>query len=755
MKCRGYVLAGVLTACLATPAAAQTESASAAEGPAAVEEIVVTARKRDERLIETPLSVTALSTSDLERRQIDDLGGLREIVPNLSVNMGDAANAIVYIRGVGQRDSLSFADPGVGIYLDDIYLGRSQGAFLEVIDIERIEVLRGPQGTLYGRNTIGGAIKYVSVAPSPMPEVVVEAGLGDFSQRISRVTLNGPLGSGDALLGRVSAAYGTHEGYRVNTNPNAGPTDGDKNLFAWRGQLDFAATDQLTLRLIADRSENDPQRSTTPVRVTSGPALVAATAQKPMSASTTQVEADFNDVERLQVSGASLAAEYAFSDQVTFRSTTAYRQVQHQTHIDLDGTGHGIFGVLVDQDQQQQSQEFQLSLTFADFQGVMGAYWFSEDDVTPDGIRNTEPIDFAGGAGFFLPYNTVSENDQSIEAQAVFGEFSWQLLPAVELTAGVRYTDEARELRRKACQAFSTEALDVDACNPPAGSLNPFALRLDLEASFSAVTPKLGIAFDSDAGLIYANWARGFKSGGFDGRIGYNGASSAGAVGAQAEAYDPEFADTFELGWKTADTDGDWQMSTAMFFTDYTDLQLSSFSATPGGGFATVFTNAGKAETLGLEVEYAARMSENLFVNVNAGYLDAQYKEFIDATGNDVSGERTSINAPKWTASAGFHVLYPLEHGRLRFSADLGYRSRYHVDINNLEALAQDGYGIINASVDYEDSDARWHVSLGVKNLTGAEYITHGFDLTAFPGVGLAYYGDPRTYRLSVRYRFL
>ncbi len=261
MRCRGYVLAGVLMPCLATPAAGQMESAQADEGQAAVEEIVVTARKRDEKLIETPLSVTALSSSDLDRRQIDDLGGLRDIVPNLSVNMGDAANAIVYIRGVGQRDSLSFADPGVGIYLDDVYLGRSQGAFLEVIDIERIEVLRGPQGTLYGRNAIGGAIKYVSVAPSPEPEIVVEAGLGDFSQRISRVTLNGPLGSGDALLGRVSLAYGSHEGYRVNTNANAGPTDGDKDLFAWRGQLDFAVTDQLTLRLIADRSENDPQRS--------------------------------------------------------------------------------------------------------------------------------------------------------------------------------------------------------------------------------------------------------------------------------------------------------------------------------------------------------------------------------------------------------------------------------------------------------------------------------------------------------------
>ena len=199
MRHQGYVLAAALSTCLATPVAAQAGDQSALEE----EEAVVTARKREEKLIEAPLSVTALSTSDLARYQVDDLGGLRDVVPNLSANIGDAANAIVYIRGVGQRDSLSFADPGVGIYLDDVYLGRAQGAFLEVIDIERIEVLRGPQGTLYGRNTIGGAIKYVSAQPSPESEFVVQAGMGEYAQRTARVTWAGPLGSDGGLLGRL------------------------------------------------------------------------------------------------------------------------------------------------------------------------------------------------------------------------------------------------------------------------------------------------------------------------------------------------------------------------------------------------------------------------------------------------------------------------------------------------------------------------------------------------------------------------
>ena len=750
MRSWGYALAAALSASFGLPTAAQSSA-----GPIIEETVVVTARKREENLLDTPMSVTALSSSELARYQVDDLGGLRDLVPNLSANMGDAANAIVYIRGVGQRDSLSFADPGVGIYLDDVYLGRAQGAFLEVVDVERVEVLRGPQGTLYGRNTIGGAIKYVSKQPSPEPGLVVEAGVGDYAARTAKVTVNGPLGAGGELLGRLALTYGSHDGYRENTFADAGRTDGDKGLFAWRGQLDFAASDRLTLKLILDGSENDPKRSQTPGRVTAGPSLVAATAGKRPPTGTSEVEADFNDIERLLVRGASLGADFTLTDRVTLKSTTAYREVEHQTHIDLDGTGYGIFGVLVDQDQRQFSQEAQLSFSSNEgFEGLLGLYYFSEDDVTPDGIRNTVPIDFAFGGGFFLPYNTVSENDQSIEARAVFGEFSWNLPNSVELTAGLRYTGESRQLRRKACQAFATDALDIDLCNPPAGSLNPFGLRLDLEASFDAVTPKLGISYDSDAGLVYFSWARGFKSGGFDGRIGYNGASDTGAVDAQAEAYDPEFADTFELGWKTEADDRTWRLSTALFVNNYTDLQLSSFSATPTGGFATVFTNAGKAETLGLELELATRPTDNVLVNFNLGYLDAQYNEFIDATGNDVSGERTPINAPKWTANLGFQSIHPVSFGRIRLSADLGYRSKYYVDVNNLQALSQGSYRVLNTSVDLEDTSERWAVSLGVKNLTGTDYITHGFDLTAFPGVGLAYYGDPRTFKLRVRYRF-
>lgn len=733
-------------------------AASETGGEGFIEEVLVTARKREENLLDTPLSVSALSAADLQRLQVDDLGDVQNIVPNMSLNLGDAANAIIYIRGVGQRDSLSFADPGVGVYLDDVYLGRAQGAFLDVIDVQRVEVLRGPQGTLYGRNTIGGALKYVSAAPSATPLLKADVSAGKYDDYRLRGVWSGPLNSSKSLLARVSLAYIAHDGYNRNLFAGATDgTDGDKDAFAWRAQLHYEPNEDLSIRLSIDRSINDPDRSITPVRVTQGPTLVAATTGFQPGGNPFAVEADFNDLERLEAEGAAVAFDYRLSEAVGLKSITSFRQLDHATHIDLDGTGFEIFGVHVDQSQEQFSQELQISYDSGGaVKGLLGAYYFSEDDVSPDGISNSEPINFGV---FFSPYGTVSENDQSVQAAAVFGEVSWFLTPNLEFTAGLRYTDEDKRLRRKACQNLAilgTVLPSVDECNPPADSSNPFALNLDLDKNFSKFTPKLALSYSSERmGLAYFTYARGFKSGGFDGRIGYNGASDADAVATQAQPYDPEVADTYELGWKASLSDGRLRLSTAMFYNDYQDLQLSSFSATPEGGFATVFTNAGKAETYGVEAELLASPTRNLLLSLSLGYLKADYREFINSQMQDVSGELKPINAPKFSGNLGLQYRRPLGFAWLELGADVSYRSAYYVDINNLNALKQDGFALLNASVGLEDNQGKWGLSFSVKNLTDEAYVTHGFDLTAFPGIGLAYYGEPLTYRFGVRYRFV
>ncbi len=711
-----------------------------------IEELIVTARHREENLLDVPVAITALSSSDLETMDVENIGELQYLVPNLSMNIGDAANAVTYLRGVGQRDSLSFADPGVGVYLDGVYLGRAQGALMDIIDVERIEVLRGPQGTLYGRNTIGGAVKYESAQPDPTGfSAEIEAGLATFGGKRTRLLLNTPIGASSSAL-RFTFSHATHDGFTTNLFSPAGSTDGDKKQTAIRGQLTFAPFADVDVLITLDHTFNDPERSLTPSRVTGGPLFTAATQTKQPAEDPFRIEANYNDLENLVTRGWSFNVDWHQSETITYSSVTAIREVEHQTHIDLDGTEYGVFGVHVDQDQRQLSQEFQLLFEGTNISGVLGLFWFSETDVTPDGIRGTEIFPF-----FFAPYNTVSENDQSIDATALFSELNYAVTDRLDAVFGVRYTSEDRHLKRKACQAFSAAELRIENCNPPSGSRSPFGLNIDLNETFSAWTPKFGLTYDyAENGMMYVSWARGFKSGGFDGRIGYNNATSDAAVEAQAMPYEAEIADTLEFGWKVRTANQKLRVSTIAFFNDYEDLQLSSFSATPEGGFATVFTNAGRASSKGLEVELVGDLSESWSIQSSLGWLDAQYDEFINAMNIDVSGDLVPIHAPKFTSHVSLVRQVETTLGVVQIALGSSFKSQYYVTISNLPELKQAGYSQVFGSVSITDPEDRWEIRFTGKNLLDREYITHGFDLTAFPGVALAYHGAPRTWAVSL-----
>ena len=715
-----------------------------------IDELIVTARRREENLLDVPLAITALTSSDLARLDFENTGDLQYVVPNLSMNMGDAANAITYLRGVGQRDSLSFADPGVGVYLDGVYLGRAQGALMDIIDVERIEVLRGPQGTLYGRNTIGGAIKYESAQPDASGfSAQIEGSVGNFGSTQSRLVLNSPVGDGNSAL-RMVFAHASHDGYTENLFSQAGSTDGDKSQTALRTQFSFSPFSNVDVRLAIDYTENNPDRSMTPSRVTAGPLFTAATQGKQPAEDPFKIEANYNDLEELTTQGWSLNVDWHPSETTTYSSITSVRQVQHQTHIDLDGTEFGVFGVHVDQDQEQLSQEFQMLFDGTKLSGVLGLFWFSETDVTPDGIRGTEVIPF-----FFAPYNTVSENDQSVKATALFAEVSFSLTDQIDGVFGLRYTTEDKQLKRKACQAFGGAELRIEDCNPPSASQNPFGLNIDLSETFAAWTPKVGLAYDyAEDSMMYVSWSRGFKSGGFDGRIGYNNATSNDAVEAQAQPYDAEIADTFELGWKSRLANNDWRVSTVVFFNDYKDLQLSSFSATPAGGFATVFTNAGRATSKGLELELVGEFSEGWSLISSLGWLDSQYDEFINAMNVDVSDDLVPIHSPEITSHLSIVRRLETKLGIVEIGLGSSFKSEYYVTISNLLQLKQEGYSRVDGLFSLSDPTGRWQVRLTGKNLLDREFITHGFDLTAFPGVALAYHGAPRTWNASLSYTF-
>ncbi|MFL0798371.1 MAG: TonB-dependent receptor [Cellvibrionaceae bacterium] len=686
---------------------------------ASIEEIIVTAQRRSENMQSVPVSVSALSSSDLQSMQVSDIGDIQAAVPNLTLHQGDAQNAVVYIRGVGQVDSLAFSDPGVGLYLDDVYLGRAQGAFLEVFDVERIEVLRGPQGTLYGRNTIGGAVKYVTKGPSEEFTADVGVEIGSYENRRFKASVSGPL-IDNLLLGKMSFAHSEREGY--SDNQFDGESDGDKNLNAWRGTLAYTPSDNVSVTISADASKDSPDASRTPSRET--PVFGVPKNDDPFT-----VNANFNDLSELEVKGVSATVTWDVNDEFQIKSITASRSIDYDTHLDLDATDQDIFGIFVMQEQEQFSQEFQFNYANDNLTIVSGLYFFNEEDVTESGIWGPD-----------ISLVTNSENDQENTSYAAYFNASHQLSEALTLTAGIRYTKEEKDFSRIQEMFFDFSEL------PQLGTGLPIT-DISVEDEWSSVSPRLGLDYQlNDDVFIYLNASRGFKSGGFDGRSN---------TAFEANPYDPETMWSYELGVKSEWFDNRLRLNTAVFYNDYSDMQISSFVADDSGSFSALFTNAGEATISGVELELTAVPIEGLTISSNLGYMDAEYKEYIGPAGEDISGDKELVNTPELTARLAVSYELPVgDKGYLTFVSDGNYRSKVYSTVSSSEVLAQDAYSLLNASVTFRTLDDAWVVTLGGKNLTDREYITHGFDLSDSFGYELGYYGAPRTYSLSVNHTF-
>ncbi len=684
-----------------------------------LEEVTVTARRQTENLQDVPIAVTAIGAEALNL-VATDLGDIQNLVPNLTLYQGDASNAVVYVRGIGQRDSLAFADPGVGIYLDQVYLGRAQGAFLDIFDIERIEVLRGPQGTLYGRNTIGGAIKYVSRAPGNELAGEVSVLAGDYGRRDIKATLEGPLIDGQ-LMAKASVAKMSRDGYARNTF--TGGDDGDKDTLAGRLSLLWDASDAISVTLALDHTDDDPETSRTPVRATE--VFGIAPNSDPF-----KVQADFNDRNELETGGVAVTVDWQLNDALTLLSISSSRSMDYAAHLDLDATELAIFNVFVDQEQDQFSQELQLTYLGDKLTAVAGLYYFNEEDVTESGIF-----------GPVISFINNSENDLETDSYAAYGDVSYQWDSQWRLTAGLRYTSEEKSFKRV------QEFYPADQTFPPELGTGLQVTNIDVDDDWEMFTPKLGVdyQFDDDA-MAYASISKGFKSGGFDGR-------SNDEFG--ATPYDEETLWAYELGIKSKLWQQRLQLNAAVFYYDYEDLQLSSFTAAEDGSFQALFTNAGEAETYGAELELSALLAEGFTVDLNLGYLDAEYEEFIGADGEDISDEREMVNSPEWTSRlAVSYELLLADGGTISLNADVAYRDKVYSTVSSSEVLAQSGYSIWNAQVQWLSPDQQWELLISGKNLTDKEYITHGFDLSDSLAYQLAYYGAPRTAYVSLAYKF-
>ncbi len=734
-----------------------------AETPYSIEEVMVTAERREANLQDVPLAVSSFSQADLQAQQVNTIGDLQAMVPNVSIHQGDANNAVVYVRGIGQIDSIAFFEPGVGIYLDDVYLGRAQGAFLDVVDVERIEILRGPQGSLYGRNTVGGAIKYVSAAPTQEFSGNISSTVGNYGRLDVKATVSG--GLTDTLSGRLTLAKMSHDGYTDNVFD--GGKDGDRDVQYARAVLAYEPSDSFSLQLAVDYSDGDPDRSRTPSKETPIDLVIVdpytfgvSVASFPADEDPFKVNVDFNRTERTETQGMNLNASWEINDSLSFKSISSYRELDYGTELDLDGTPINAFGIFYFNDQKQYSQEFQFSYTGERLSAVSGIYYYNEEGSTFDGgVFSNFLIASAGEAEF------------STDSYALFGQFDYALSDRLTAIVGFRYTEEEKDYQRQtedfdltalAGISFGAGGVSYDnpaLLSPSSGDLSlggtgvPRPLADPDSASFENFSPKLGLKFQlNEETQFYATASTGFKSGGFNGRL----------ADGQLEPFDEETLTSFELGLKTQGLNNRVRVNIAAFYNEYDDLQVSSFEASAdGNSLLPVFSNAGEAVMQGLELELMALLSENLRLNTNVGYLDAEYKEYLaeaDPLTNtviDVSDERHMVNTPEWDAFVGLSYDLALsDWGTLTFSTDVSYRSKTYLEVNSSENLAQGSYSLLNASMMFESLDGDWQLMLGGKNLSDKAYRSHAFDLSAFPGVELGYYSAPRTYSLSATYRF-
>ncbi len=715
---------------LLAPSAWAQESApaEATSNATTLDAITVTARKREETLQEIPVAVTAFTAEALDKLNVEDLSDLGGQVPNLTIYAARGASSTVtaYIRGVGQADPTWGADPGVGIYLDDVYIARPQGALLDVFDVSRIEVLRGPQGTLYGKNTIGGAIKYISRGLPQETEGYAQITVGNYNQLDAKAAIGGEIGGKDSgLRARVAVASMNRDGFGENTITHQPISD--KEINAARFNLGAYAGDdfdvQFALDWIDDKSGMRGSKMLVPNPF--------APAYPPMD-SRYDVRSGMRNINDVETKGASATVNWRPNEDWAVKYIIAKRESDTFGNIDFDTTPVKIADVQGIYFDEQVSNELQVNYDGGGrARGVVGLYQFNGE--AGGQIRNN----------FFNLLFGDTRGTVYTESIALYADWTFDLNDKWKLDVGARYTDED-----KRAVVFNRSYADATFTRPTA-----VVADFDKTINLTNVSPKVSIDYQVNPDvMVYGLATRGFKSGG------YNIRANAVAVPRSAEPFDDESVDSFEVGSKMAFLDQRLFLNVSLFHNKYKDIQLSVFTGidTNGDGvddqFFGDFTNAGRGTVNGAEVEYQWLPTQNWLVSGNLAWLDAKYDEFIDR-GVNVADKQRFTNAPEFSGAMNVEYRTALSNGgNLSARMTYSYQSEVWPTTDLSPLIMQKGYGLLGAGVIWQANDA-WSFSLQGSNLMDKEYRTTGYNI---PSVGsvIGFYGAPRQYTLTARYEF-
>ena len=698
-----------------------------------LEEIVVTARKTEESIQDIPIAVTAFSGEDLEDMQAENLDSLKNAVPNMNLvqGRGSASSANIYIRGIGQPDALQSFDPGVGIYVDGVYMSRIQGALMSLHDVERIEVLRGPQGTLYGKNTIGGAINVITKNPDAEAVGIASFTVGNYGKVISSVYAKGALG--ENTYASVSALYKVDNGFVTDAQTGQHFNDRDNNSL--RFILRSTPTDSLEWKLSLDYTEQEnaltlgrSESVLVGVDLINGifPQRLPDAGEYDFQSSTS-----FQDDENQKLThyGVGFTVDYNINENLDFKSISSYRKLDSKSFIDIDATTLEIGDVLVELNQKQVSQELQFLYNNENFNGVLGLYYLKE---TVPSHQEAYANDFLFLDGVPLDFLRTIDDDLETRSFAFFAQGNWDLNEKWGLTAGIRYSNDKKTYARTT-STFSDAAAFLEGT---------FAFN-DTD-SWSDVTPMLSVDYRlSEDHMVYASVSKGFKSGGFNGRANSE---------ANVSAFDPETVWTYEIGGKITLADNRLRINYALFTSDYEDFQarvaedISSFPV----------INAAELDISGAELEISWLATPMTTLYSSLGYLNSDYKSFFDFRQPDLDrSDDIPPFSPEWTLRLGFNHEVDISGGaKLRFGSNANFTDDMYLSVDNQQALTQDAYWVFNAYATYNFSSPQWSVTVGIKNIADEVYKVDAQEFSSVGNIQTAYYGDPRTWYTTLNYRF-
>ena len=737
-------------------AVAQDDTTEASAENRRLGTVTVTARRQEESLFTVPGQVSAFGADDLvEDLAAENIGALQGAVPNLNLvqGRGSSSSANIFIRGVGQPDALATFDPAVGVYVDDVYISRIRGALFDVYDIERIEVLRGPQGTLYGKNTNGGALKIVTSKPGDEVEAFGRFSYGTYNAIEAAGTISGPLVE-DTLAAGVTVYRGERDGYV--DDPIGGQEYNDKDTWGLRGSLVYTPNEDWEVVVNADYTEEspgltvgqpqsllfavdlaplDPTMAIVPLFVPSGEEFDFETSTSLNRAGGTDLE----NSNELSHAGIGITTTYDINDAWTLKSITAYRDLEYDDFIDIDATTVELGDVFVGVKQDQVSQEFQLAFDDGGrVRGVGGVFWLNENI---ESFQQAYADDFLLFSGFPLAFVRDIEDSLNLQSYAAFANMVYDVDDKLSVTGGLRFTHEYKSYLR------TTETTLAPGV--------PFAF--DVNETWDDVSPMVSVDYTFDeTKFAYAKIAKGFKSGGFNGR--------ANSPGDQTP-YDPEIVWTYEVGGRKTFNDGRVSLSGAVFYNDYQDFQARVSVETGPGEFDLPVFNAGELEIWGVELEATALVGDNLTLDAQIGYLNAEYGEFLDERfpGGDRADFEEPAFAPDWTARFGATYVLPLDSmGDLTFGGDANFRGEHALAVDQYDLVAmapiaaafQEDYWLFNARIVWTDPADTWSVGLYGKNLGDEVYKTDFQEFSSVGGIRTAYFGAPQTVQLQVTKSF-